>query len=193
MRCANGSGGLVLDHSLGNQPHSSNQNTKRDQLLSGQTVSRTVLVLWQQIVILCNVSPLQNLPWGISAMWGHSEPQANLQESSGIVCECLHFKNAVLFILLESLSPLHYPFTLSVWMCFLIFVWRSCLCSKWLREKILDFNALCCHESHARGFTYDVSYQELLWLSRDGRGTGPNIEQLVRVPETSWKSNGLLG
>lgn len=81
-----------------------------------------------------------------------------------------YFKNAVLFILLESLSPLHYPFMLSVWMCFLIFVWGRCLCSMWLREKILSFDALCCHDSHARGFRNDVSHQELQQLPRDGGG-----------------------
>lgn len=90
MRCTDGSGGFVLDHWETSPIAPIKIHKKGPTFLSGQFLE--LLVLWQQTVALCNVSPLQNSPRGISAMWGHLEPQSNLQESSGIICECLLFK-----------------------------------------------------------------------------------------------------
>lgn len=74
-RCPNGSGGFVLDH-WETSPKPPIKTQRRVQPLSGQFLE--LCWFYGSKLVLCNVSPHQNLPRGICAMWGHSEPQSNL-------------------------------------------------------------------------------------------------------------------
>lgn len=102
-----------------------------------------------------------------------------------------YFRNADLFIRLESLSPLHYPFVLSVWMCFLIFVWGSCPCSIWLKKKIVDSLEFC-HDVPGASWMMSPTKNDSSCQRMQEAGTGPITEQwvsfrrLCRNPTDSW-------